>query len=293
MNRNQSHAAFNIAGYTFLTLLALLCLLPCLLVLSGSFSSERQILTIGYTLIPEEFSTDAYHTLFKSIGEVLNAYGVTIFVTVCGTLAGLFCTAMTGYVLSRRNFRYRNQVSFLIFFTTMFSGGLIPWYILMVRTYHLKDSLLALILPSLLAPFYIFVMRNYVKSIPESVIESAKMDGAGEWRILVRLILPMCVPALATVGLFIALDYWNSWMPALLFIDDRAKYPLQYFLYRMLSSVRFASVVSAKSGVPTPDLPNESIKMAMSVIATGPIIFLYPFVQKYFISGITIGAVKE
>lgn len=292
MTYNRQNALFDTIAILIMTLLALACILPFVLIITGSVTSEREILTKGYSLIPETFSGAAYRTLFRSASEILRAYGVSIFVTAVGAITGLGLTAMTGYVLSRKSFRYRNRLSFFFFFTTMFSGGLVPWYILLVSVYRMKDSLAALIVPSLLAPFFILIMRNYMQGLPESIAESAKMDGAGEFTIFVRLILPMSTPVLATILLYLALEYWNAWLPALLFIDDRAKFPLQYFLYRMLSSVRFASVVSAQSGVPMPELPAESIKLAMSVIATGPIIFAYPFVQRYFIKGLTIGAVK-
>lgn len=292
MTYNRQNALFDTIAILIMTLLAFVCILPFLLIITGSVTLEQEILTRGYSLIPRNFSGSAYRTLFRSASEILRAYGVSIFVTAVGSTAGLGLTAMTGYVLSRKSFRFRNKLSFFFFFTTMFSGGLVPWYILMVSVYRMKDSLAALIVPSLLAPFFILIMRNYMQGLPESIVESAKMDGAGEFTIFVRLILPMSTPVLATILLYLALEYWNAWLPALLFIDDRAKFPLQYFLYRMLSSVRFASVVSAKSGVPMPELPAESIKLAMSVIATGPIIFAYPFVQRYFIKGLTIGAVK-
>ena len=186
----------------------------------------------------------------------------------------------------------RNGISFFIYFTTLFSGGLIPWYILMTKNLGLKDSYWALILPPLLSAWNIILMRSFMKSIPESIVESAKIDGAGDFKIYQRLILPLSTPGLATIGLFLALGYWNDWFNANMFITSDSKYPLQFLLYKILSS---AAVLQTNNGaylaanvVP----PTETLKMAVAVVATGPIILLYPFVQRYFVKGLTVGAVK-
>lgn len=284
--------AFNIIGYSVSALIGLACVIPFILVVSGSVTSEQSIYKDGYRLIPRAFSMDAYRIIFKAPEGMAQAYGVTVSLTVFGTILGLFITAMAAYVLQRKEFKHGNFFSFYFFFTTLFSGGLVPWYILMVRYLHLKNSFLALLLPPMLNIFYIIIMRSFMKSIPEAVTESAKMDGAGYFRIFVVLIIPMSTPAMASIGLFIALDYWNDWYNAMLFIGKDKLYPLQYFLYRILNSINFANSSVAASGVPLPKMPSESFKLAMTVVATGPIILLYPFVQKYFVRGIVIGAVK-
>ncbi|WP_256257693.1 MULTISPECIES: carbohydrate ABC transporter permease [unclassified Paenibacillus] len=247
----------------------------------------------GYRLFPEMFSWEAYQFIFNNPKKIVSAYKITILVTVIGTLVGLFISAMTAYVLQRKDFTHRNVFAFYFFFTTLFSGGLVPWYILNVKYLGLKDSLLALILPALLNVFYIIILRSFISStIPDAISESAKIDGAGDFRIFLSIILPLIKPALATIGLFIALNYWNDWYHAMLFVNKENLFPLQYFLYKILSSIAFAnSTISAQSSIVV-DTPKESFKLAMTVIATGPIVLLYPFVQKYFIQGITIGAVK-
>lgn len=283
---------FNIMAYTIITLMSIFCLLPFLMVISASLTDEKTIITHGYSLIPKVFSTQAYTTIFQSFGDVLRAYGVTIFITVMGTAIGLLMTAMTAYVLCRKDFKYRNKFAFFIFFTQMFGGGLIPWYIICVKWFGLKNSIWSLILPSLLTPFYIILMRNFMSSVPGEILESAKIDGLGDFSIFLRIMLPLSTAGLATIGLFLALDRWNAWREAMLFIENAKLYPLQYYLYQIMSQARFASEIAAKTGIPMPDMPNQSLKMAMAVITTGPIIFAYPFVQKYFVKGLTVGAVK-
>ena len=288
----DNHIVFNIIAYTIISVIALLCLLPFLLVVTGSITDENTIYTHGYTLIPKKVSFFAYDVIFKSPFAIMRAYGVTISITLIGTLLGLFITAMTAYVLFRRDFKYRNVFSFFFYFTTLFNGGLVSYYIFMVRYLQMKDTYYALVLPLLLNVFYLLIMRNFMKSIPYSIIESAKIDGANDFSIFIRIVLWLITPALAAIGLFIALSYWNDWFNAMLFLEDSKRYPLQYMLYRIINSVRFASSMTARAGVPAPRMPQQSIKLAMTVIATGPIIFLYPFLQKYFVKGITIGAVK-
>lgn len=283
---------FNIIGYIYISLLALFCAVPFLLIISASFTEESSIYKYGFSLIPKEISTFAYQIIFKAPMQIINAYKISITITVVGTAVGLFVTAMTAYILYRKDFKYRNHFSFIFYFTTIFGGGLIPWYIMIVKYLHLKNTIFALILPIILNAWFIILMRNFMNSIPVSIIESAKIDGAGDFTIFLRLILPMSGPGLATIGLFIALGYWNNWFLAMLFIEKQELVPLQFYLYRLLSNINFFATVAAESGVPQPDLPSQSIKMAMAVVATGPIIFLYPFVQKYFVRGITIGAVK-
>ena len=216
---------------------------------------------------------------------------VTVSITVIGTVLGLLFTAMTAYVLNRKDFFLRNQMSFFFYFTTLFNGGLVAYYIICIRYLHFKNSYIALVLPMLLNAFYILIMRNFMKSIPDAIMESAKIDGAGDFRIFC-LIIPLIKPALASIGMFIALNYWNDWYLAMLFIEEKSMFPLQYMLYRMLSSINFLIYASKFSSVSTVDIPKETIKLAMTVIAIGPILLLYPFVQKFFVKGITIGAVK-
>ncbi len=297
--RKQTHirmtsdkVAFNIVSYVVITFFAVICLLPFIMIITGSFTAEESIFKDGFRIIPKQTSLEAYKLLFKSPDSLLNAYVVTIVITAIGTGLGLFFTSMTAYVLLRRDFPWRNQFSFFFFFTTLFSGGLVPWYILMIKYLHLKDNPIVLILPGLFSVFYILIMRNFMKSIPDALIESAKIDGAGDFLMYRRIILPLSVPSLATIGLFIALNYWNEWYNTMLFIDSRQYFTLQYYLYSVLNSMQFAAQAAEKANIPLPQMPTQSYKLVMTVAATGPIIFAYPFVQRYFIQGITIGAVK-
>lgn len=297
MNKNKiknsgDRVAFLVFSYALVAVFAVLCVLPFIMILTGSFTAEEAIFRDGYRIIPKQWSLEAYKILFKSPDSILNAYKVTLIITVVGTALGLLLTSMTAYVLYRKDFPWRNGFSFYFFFTTLFSGGLVPWYIMLIKYMHLKNNPITLVLPALMSVFNILIMRNFMKSIPDSLVESAKIDGGGDFRIYMSIILPLSGPSLATVGLFIALGYWNEWYNAMLFLNTESYFPLQYYLYRVLNSMNFAVQAAEKANIPLPQMPSESFKLVMTVAATGPIIFLYPFVQRYFIKGITIGAVK-
>ena len=284
--------AFNWVGVILLTIMSVFCLLPFILLISGSFTSEEAIVRHGFSLIPREFSTEAYKLLFRYPQTILRAYGVTIFITAVGTTLALLVISMAAYVLCRKSFRYRNQFSFFLYFTTLFNGGMVSTYVFFIRYLHLKDSLWALILPLMVNVFYLLIMRSFMSSIPETIFESCKIDGAGEFRIYFQFALPLVKSGLATVTLFIALDYWNDWYNAMLYMTSREKFPLQYMLYDMLASTEALSQLASSANVSMVDIPGQSLRMAMAVVATGPIILVYPFVQKYFEKGITIGSVK-
>ncbi|MBO2943390.1 carbohydrate ABC transporter permease [Paenibacillus sp. F411] len=292
MSRSLEQKLFHSAGYLFLIALAVLCVLPLLFIFGGSFTSEQSVIRNGFSLIPKEWSLEAYELAFKNPKDLFQAYFISFSVVAVGTAAGLLMTAMTGYVLSRRDFKYRNFFSFFIYFTSVFSGGLVPWYIMMVSYLDMKNNFLALILPLLLNVFYIIVMKSFMSGIPFEIIESGKMDGANELRIFFKIILPVSGPALATIGLFIALQYWNDFFSAMLFITDQSLMPLQYYLYKMVNSMDALSRMASMSGVPIPQMPKETLKLAMTALVVLPIIFVYPFVQRHIIGGVTVGAVK-
>ncbi|HLU23541.1 MAG TPA: carbohydrate ABC transporter permease [Bacillaceae bacterium] len=292
-NIDFSSVVVRFFGYGFISLFALCCLLPFVLIVSSSFTTEKAIMDYGFSLWPKEFSTFAYELVFQNPRLVIGSYVVTLVLTVVGTALGLFIVAMTGYALQRQDFLYRNKISFYIYFTTLFSGGLVPFYLLVTKYMQLQDNYLAVLLPGLLSPFLIIMMKSFTRSIPHEITESAKMDGAGDFTIFIKLILPMSTPALATIGLFIALGYWNEWYHAMLFLSSNMEYrPLQLFLYNVINSAEYVRNSAAASNVPPQDIPLESMKMATAIVATGPVILFYPFVQRYFIKGITIGAVK-
>lgn len=289
--------ALNIIAYTFCTLMALVCLVPFIMVLSGSFSSETAVTANGFSLLPQDFSLEAYKTVFRDPMTVVRAYATTIILTIVGTVLGLLLQTMTAYVLSRKDFEWRNFFSFFYYFTTLFSGGLVPTYILYTQTLDLQDSYLALLLPLLFSVYNLLIMKSYISAIPDSLIDAAKIDGCGEVRTLFQVIMPLIKPALATVGLFIALAYWNDWYNAMLYIKSDTKYPLQYFLYQQVNNIEaykrlLANNLVSADVVSSMSLPTQTLKMALTIVVTGPIILAFPFVQRYFVQGITIGAVK-
>ncbi|THF76211.1 carbohydrate ABC transporter permease [Cohnella fermenti] len=289
------YSVAKLLNHTFFTILSILVVLPFLLVIAVSLTDEQSLTQHGYQFIPRDFSLNAYRYMLDSPDILFRAYGVTIFVTIAGTLVSLLITAMTAYVISRPDYRYSRATTFYVFFTMLFSGGLVPSYILITQYLHLKDSLLALILPILLSPFNIMVMKGFLSKIPLEVIESAKIDGAKEYRIFFRIILPLATPALATLGLLIAFAYWNEWFNAMLYIDDPNKVPLQLLLVRTLNSIEFIttnSEFSQQLGIDLADFPNNSARMAIAVLAGGPMLVIFPFFQRFFIRGLTVGSLK-
>ncbi|MED5019646.1 carbohydrate ABC transporter permease [Paenibacillus chibensis] len=277
------------------TVLSIIVVMPFLLVIAVSLTDEKSISEFGYRFIPKHFSLDAYRYLLDAPDVIIKAYGITLLITVVGSLVGLLLTAMTAYVISRPDYRYNRVTTFYVFFTMLFSGGLVPSYILITQYLHLKDSLLALILPLLLSPFNIMVMKGFMAKIPLEIVESAKMDGAREFRIFFRIILPLSTPALATLGLLISFSYWNDWFNAMLYIDDPGKVPLQLLLVRTLNSIEFLTTNSEftqQLGIDLASFPNNSARMAIAVLAGGPMLVIFPFFQRFFVKGLTVGSLK-
>ena len=282
---------FNIMAYIFLVIVALLAFIPFFMLVVNSFASEKSIITTGYSIWPREFSVAAYKLVFMTPVKILRAYGVSIAVTVIGTFCSLFFSSMAAYVMYRKDVQYRNVLAFFLFFTTLFNGGLMSYYMILMKYLHLGNTFWVLLLSPMFSVFNILILKNFFNgSVPDSLFEAAKIDGAGEFTIFLKVVLPISKAALASIGLFTALTYWNDWWTGMMFVKNENLHSLQYTLYQILSSATYASsMVNAPVVVNT---PKESLKLAMTVIATGPIIFLYPFVQKYFVAGMTIGAVK-
>lgn len=290
---DSSSIVLKTISYIFVSVFSVLCLAPFWLLVVASFTNELEIIKGGYTFWPKTVSWEAYRILFLSPDKIIGSYILTIILTATGTFIGLMLTAMTGYALQRPDFVYRNRISLYIYFTTLFSGGVVPFYLMIVVGFGWKDNYLAILIPALLSSWNIILMKNFTRSIPHSITESALIDGANDFRIFVKIILPMSAPSLATVGLFIALGYWNEWYNAMLFLTEKTIYkPLQLFLYNIINKAAALRDSAAQAAVPPQDLPGESLKMATAVMATGPIVIVYPFIQRYFIKGITIGAVK-
>jgi len=282
----------NVVGYALMGLFALICIFPFYLVIVASFTPEQTLIRSGYPLYPVAFDLQSYALCLKNPTSILTAYLNTFGVTVVGTAGAVFLASMTGYVLSRQDFPYRNKFSFFFFFTTLFHGGLVPWYILCVRYLKLKNSYLALILPLMFSVWNMIIAKSFMKGIPSAITESAKIDGANDFAIFIKLILPLSKPLLATLTLFSALAYWNDWFNNMLFVTRENMFMLQYYLQRMLANAEALKRVASASGITIPSLPLEGMKMAMTIIATGPIVLMYPLVQRYFVKGLTIGAVK-
>jgi putative aldouronate transport system permease protein len=278
--------------YVFITLISLLCIIPLIIILSSSMTKETDILTNGYNIFPRHFDFTAYRFLFQRLNVILTGYKVTSLVTFIGTFVSLAVTAMIAYPLSLRRLKYRSFLSGYVLLTMLFNGGMVPWYIICVKYFHLHNNLYALILPYLVNGFNIYLMRNYFMTIPEEIHDSAKIDGAGELRTLLSIILPLSVPAFASVGLFIALTYWNDWWLGLMLIDNTELQPLQLLLRSIVSNVDFLANSSVLSTSVDQMVPREGVKMAVTIVTIGPIIFLYPFLQKYFVKGLMMGAVK-
>ena len=292
IRKDPTTIIFYVLCYMVVTIVAFVCLLPFILLISGSFTEEMEIRYSGYSLLPRNISLDAYKLAFKYPERIIRGYMNSIFITAVGTFTGLFLLTMTAYVLSRKSFKYRNVIAFFFFFTTLFNGGMVSTYIFYIRYLHLKDNYLALILPGMFNVFFLLIMRSFINTIPQAVIESAKLDGAGEFTIFLRIIVPLLPSGLATIGLFMALGYWNDWYNAMLYVNTPAKFPLQYMLYDTLMRAQAFAQIASRVGIRVENLPTYSLKLAMAVVTTGPIILVYPFVQKYFIKGIIVGSVK-
>ena len=285
---------FKFLIYVFAGIVGLCCILPFFMVVTGSLTNEQDIAKYGYTLLPRQIDFIAYKVLFLDLGRILDAYKISIAVTVIGTFLSLFVNSLMAYAISRKNLRYRNFLNVFTLITILFNGGMVPWYIVCVNYMHLKDKLIAMIVPYLANAWYIFLLRNFIQTIPGEMHESAKIDGAGEYTIFFKIIFRLMTPALATVGLFTALGYWNDWWLGLMLIDNQKLQPLQLLLRTVVSNITFikTSPNAAAMAQIVAAIPTEGIKMAICVITIGPIIFLYPFVQRYFVKGIMIGAVK-
>lgn len=295
---NKIKKSTNVVFNIIMTILALLSVIPFIFVIIISLTDENSLTMNGYRFIPEKWSLYAYEYIIQAGESILKSYGVTITVTVLGTLIGLFLISTYAYALSRKTYAYRSFFTKVITIPMLFSGGMIANYLIVTKVLMLKDTIWALILPLCMNSFNVIVLRTFFKtSIPDSVIESAKIDGASEWRLFFKIVIPMALPGLATIGLFLTLTYWNDWFNAMMYIDNQDLIPLQYLLIKIESSIDFLasnkSMLGVDGIVAAANLPKETIKMAIVVISTLPIIFAYPFFQRYFVNGLTIGAVKE
>lgn len=276
-------------------LFAAACIIPFVLLISASLTDQSEIVAHGYSFIPRTISTAAYEYLYQTGSEIARAYGVTVFVTIVGTFLSLVMTTLMAYPLSRNVTPHRNLIMFFVFFTMLFSGGLVPSYLVFTQIFHLKNTIWALIVPMLMNGFNIMLMRTFFKSVPGALIESSELDGASEFRILWSVMLPLSTPILATIGLFQSIMYWNDWSLGMIYITDPKLFSIQNLLNRIMQDIQFITSnmsMNANAADAMAQMPSDSIKMAIAVIGVLPILLAYPFFQKYFIKGIMIGAVK-
>ena len=287
--------AINVLAMVIVGMVAFVSLVPFYVIIVSSFRSEASIISKGHGLIPQDLSLTAYEYIFRSPKTILRAYGNTIFVTVTGTFLAVMMSTMTGYVLARPDFEWRNKISFFFFFTTLFNGGLVPTYMIMTQLFKFKNSYHALILPMAFSVWNMIISKTFMKSISYELTEAAKIDGANDVRIFFTIIFPLAKPLIATIGLFTALGYWNDWYQCMLYESKEEMYNLQFFLNEIINGIQGLKAIASQGGsidINLDSLPSETMKMAMTCVAIGPIIFLYPFVQKFFVKGLTIGSVK-
>lgn len=297
-NFNQIKKSTNIVFNIIMIVLSALSLIPFLFVCIISLTDEKTLAVNGYKFFPEKLSLNAYNYMIKSGEDIISSYGITILITVIGTLLGLFLMGTYAYALSRRDFAYKKFFTWIITVPMLFGGGMVASYMINTQVLHLTNTMWALILPLAMSPYNIIVLRTFMKtSIPEAIIESAKIDGASEFRLFYKIIIPMAVPGLATIALFLCLGYWNDWFNAMLYMDEAKMIPLQYLLIKIENDMDFLLNNQALMGISGADvaasIPKDTIRMAIVVISTLPIACAYPFFQRYFVKGLTIGAVKE
>lgn len=276
-------------------LFAAACLIPFILLISASLTDQSAIIAYGYSFIPQSFSTEAYEYLYQRWSDIGRAYGVSIFITVVGTSLGLVIMALLAYPLSRSVTPHRNLIMFFVFFTLLFHGGMVPSYLVYTQIFHVKNTIWALIIPMLMNGFFIMLMRTFFQStIPPALLEAAQLDGAGEFRTLWSVVLPLSTPVMATLGLFQSIFYWNDWQLGMMYITKPSLFSIQNLLNRMMEDINFiqTNISSSQAGEALQQMPSDSVKMAIAVIGVLPILLAYPFFQKYFVKGIMIGAVK-
>ena len=292
----KGEATFHYVALTIMTLLMLFCIVPLILMVTVSFSSEASLVH-GYRFIPSEWSMDAYAFMWAKRATIARAYGLTIVVTAIGTCASLVLTSMFAYPLSRQDFKPRNVIAFILFFTLLFNGGMTASYIVWTRLFHIKDSIWAYLLPgSLMNGMNVMLVRNYFNAnIPYSIIEAARLDGAHDWTIYSKIMVPLSKPIMTTIGLFSALGYWNNWTAGIYYINNPKLYTIQVYLKKLMDSIQFLKTTDLTDEailLAQRSLPTESARMAVAIIALIPVLIVYPMVQKELIKGMVIGGVK-
>lgn len=284
----------NIIIHIIFILFSIACIVPLMVVIAASLTSTKNLSKYGFRVLPVELDFSAYAYLFENPKIIIDAYVVTIFITLVGTFLGVFVMSLAAYALARRNCIFKGIVTWYIFFPTLFSGGMVSGYICNTRYLHLTDSIWVLILPGLVDVFHVFMIRTFFKQLPDGLFDAAQIDGAGEWRIFFSIALRLSKPVLATIAFLGALGRWNEWHRAMLYIRSEEKYPLQYLLQRMMMNIQ--ALLNAMDKVPmnvsVADIPGENLRMALMIVCIGPMLVFFPFFQKYFTKGMTVGAIK-
>lgn len=292
--KKKKKSVGQIVLHVIFILLSLCYIIPFVLIISISFTSGDAISSTGFSLIPKEFSTAAYQMIFQNPLRIINAYKTTIISTVAATAGSLVVMAMFAYPLSRPNFKMKNVLTFILFFTTLFSGGLVPSYLINTKLLHLNDTIWIYIFPCLMNAWNVIVIRTYFKNLPADLIEAAKIDGAGELRICFGIVIPLSTPVLASVGFLTFITRWNDWMTSKIYVRKQSLYTLQYLLKQILDDAEFMKNLVREGSALANEIsfPTESFRFAMAIVAAGPIMFIFPFFQKYFAEGLTLGSVK-
>ena len=294
---NSISTKSNVILNIILAVYSFLCLVPLVLMISASLTDEKLLAIQGYKFIPSAVTTFAYKYIITNTPQVITAYGITILVTLVGTILGVIVMALYAFPISRQDFKYKGFFTFILVFTMLFNGGMVSTYLIGVNVLHFKDNLWGLIFPYLMNAFWVIILRTFYKTnIPDSLLESARIDGASEFTTFFKIVFPLALPGIATIALFAMVQYWNDWFLASLYINNPNLAPLQYLLYQLQSSMQYLLQNSSSMGGRAADvlatMPSESARMAMVVIGVGPIILTFPFFQKYFVKGLTVGAIK-
>ena len=293
---NKNDRITNFINHILLIILCALVVIPFVILVSASFSDEKELALQGYSVVPRGVTLEAYKYVFKNPKTIINAYTVTIFTSLVYTFLATFLMSLLAYPLTKKDMPGRNGINFYVYFTMLFSGGLVPTYILITEYLNLDDTIWVYVLPGLISPWYVFMMRTFFQDIPYEISESACIDGAGEYTIFFRMILPLSKPVLATVALFTFLGKWSDWNTAMLYINDDNLISLQYLLQRIMENITLLTTISDTGGLSMTlndvEIPSETVRMAMAVIVAGPALLIFPFFQKYFVKGLTVGSVK-
>lgn len=286
--------SFNRVATIILSILVIIVLLPIVLLVIASFTQEQALIQNGYSFFPKALSLDAYYYMVKQGVVIVRAYGVSFGVTVLGTVLSVVFTTTLAYPMSRKSFKYRNVLSFFVFFTMLFNGGIVPSYIMWSRFFHIKNTIWALIIPNyLVTAFNVILVKNfYQNNVPDALIEAAQIDGANELRTFYKIMFPLSRPVVATISLFTGLCYWNDWTNGLYYVDNEKLFSIQLLLMKIMNNIQALKANSALLGTGSVELPGTSVRMAMAFVGILPILLVYPFVQKYLVEGVVIGAVK-